>query len=214
VKRLARAEHESPAREPDQFCDDAGRETQRTDDRRHGVVFIKPGWGAAAHGTLVHVAQRCGDGAWIDGRVRIHKKETLALGGASSGIARGGNLSMIHAHDTRVVLPGDFRRRIRRGIVHHDDFMRLADDAGGFMNRLQRAAQARLFIVRGNDEGNHGSLEIGQSTTNCGTRESWNGSESAGGARLCGRGRSAWGEATDEPAREDAHPTEKPDVLR
>ena len=30
------------------------------------------------------------------------------------------------------------------------------------MNRLQRAAKACLLVVRGNDEGNHGSPEMGQ----------------------------------------------------
>src|SRR5881396_1910721 len=80
---------------------------------------------------------------------------------ASAGIARGGDLPMIHAHHARVVLPSKVRRRVSRSVIHDNDFVRLIHDAGGLMNRLQRAPKARLLVMRGNDERNHGSPEIG-----------------------------------------------------
>src|SRR5207249_3599673 len=35
---------------------------------------------------------------------------------------------------------------------HDDDFVRLTHGASGIMDRLQRAAKARLLVMRGNDE--------------------------------------------------------------
>ena len=51
-----------------------------------------------------------------------------------------------------LVLPGDIRRGVRRGIIHHDDFIRLAHDAGGLMDGYQRPPQRRFLIMRGHDK--------------------------------------------------------------
>ena len=79
-------------------------------------------------------------------------RKSLAARRAPAGIARGGDLPVIDWEHGRVVPASDFRGGVGGGIVHHDDFIRLAHDAGGVMDRLQRAAKARLFIVRWNDE--------------------------------------------------------------
>ena len=91
----------------------------------------------------------------MDGRVRIDEKQPLALRGARAGIARGGDLPMIYADDTRVVLPRDFRCRIGRRIIHNDDFVLPANCLSRAMDCLQGAAKLRLLVMRRNDERNH-----------------------------------------------------------
>ena len=83
----------------------------------------------------------------MDCRVGIHEKQPLALRGARAGIPGRRDLPMIDAHHTRVVLSGDFRRRICGSVIHHDNLIRLADSTSGFMNSLQRAAKRRLLVV-------------------------------------------------------------------
>ena len=59
---------------------------------------------------------------------------------------------MVDGDNGCTVLPGDLRRGIGGRIIHDDDFIRFTRDARGLMNGLQRAAKARLLVVRRNDE--------------------------------------------------------------
>src|SRR5690349_10593942 len=71
----------------------------------------------------------------------------FALRGARAGIPGRRDLPMIDAHHARVVLSGDFRRRICGSVIHHNNFIRLPDSTGGFMNNLQCAAKRSLLVV-------------------------------------------------------------------
>ena len=64
----------------------------------------------------------------------------------------GGNLPVIDWQHRRIVVAGDRRRGVSGGIVHHNDFIRLAHNVSGVIDRLQRPANPRLFIVSWNDE--------------------------------------------------------------
>ena len=91
----------------------------------------------------------------MDCRVRIDEKQPLALRGARAGIARGGDLPMIYAHNARVILSGDLRCRIGRRIIHNNDFVLPANCLSRAMDCLQCAAKLRLLVMRRNDERNH-----------------------------------------------------------
>ena len=74
------------------------------------------------------------------------------MGRAPTRVARGGNLAMAHRKDGGIVFSCELGRGIGRGVVHDDDFIRLADGAGGFVDRLQGAAEASLLVVRRHDK--------------------------------------------------------------
>src|SRR6185503_17190827 len=54
-----------------------------------------------------------------------------------------------------IVLARDFSRGVSGCVVHRDDFIRLARDAGGIVDGLQGSPEAGLLVVRGDDERDH-----------------------------------------------------------
>jgi len=78
-------------------------------------------------------------------------------------------------------------RKMEAAIVHHD-FIRLAHDASGVMDGLQRPGKARFLIVRRNDEGNHDEVGIissrpGSNSGNAATERGMSHSAAGGGKR-------------------------------
>ena len=151
MKCFPGAEHESAAAEGDELRQDDSEKANKPDVKRDDLVLIEPRGSAAADGALVHRAECGSDSARIDDRVRVDKEEPVAASGVSAGIARGGDLAMVDGDNGRVVLTGDLGRGVSGSVIDDDDFIRLPY-GGGIMNRLQRAAKARLLVVRRNDE--------------------------------------------------------------
>lgn len=115
---------------------------------------------AAANGAFVHHAQCGRDGGGVDDGVGVHEEEAFALCRAGAGIARGGDLAVIHGDDAGVVLPGDFRGGVGGGVVGDDDFVRVVDGAGARVDCLQGRGEAGFFVMGGDDERDHGRSGI------------------------------------------------------
>jgi hypothetical protein len=111
-------------------------------------------------GNQFAMAIQYGDDSRADDCVRVYKKQSFALRRARTGISRRGDSPMMDAHYARLVLSRDFRDRIGRGIIHDNDFIRPANGVSRAMNRLQRAANPRLLVMRGNDARYHGHSRL------------------------------------------------------
>lgn len=91
----------------------------------------------------------------IDGRIGINEKESFAAGGASTGIAGGGDLAVIYIEDAGGVQEGDVGCGVGGSIIDHNDFVRQGEVADAGVNCVQCAGKKGLFVMGGNDERDH-----------------------------------------------------------
>ncbi len=87
-----------------------------------------------------------------DPGIGIDEEKNLAPRDAGSGVAGGGDLPAIDGHDTGAKLPGDFRSRIGRGVVDHNQLISLLRGIGGDAQRAQGGGQLELFVMRRDDK--------------------------------------------------------------
>jgi hypothetical protein len=85
-------------------------------------------------------------------RIGVDEKQVFAPCSSGSGVSSSSDLASINRDDPRTSLLRDFRRRIRRCIISHDDFERLRRTSGRSANRCEGQGQLCFFVVRGNDK--------------------------------------------------------------
>jgi hypothetical protein len=90
----------------------------------------------------------------LSSRLRFSPKNSRSPFAAPSPIPRRRNLPMIYTYNPSVMLPCHFSRRIRGGVIHHDNFIRLPDRPRRFVNCLERARETSLLVMSRNDERN------------------------------------------------------------
>ena len=111
--------------------------------------------GAAAHGAGIERLHRCLDGLPVHQGVGIDEQHPVATGGGCTGIARGCDVAHVHLHHACPASARDRRGGVGRGIIHHDHVHPGAECAGGNRDSVERGANDRSLVVRGNDDGQH-----------------------------------------------------------
>lgn len=113
---------------------------------------------ATTHGAGVHGGHRGADDGRIDPGVGIDEHEAIATRDTRAGIARGCDLSMGDMFDARTGRLGNRGRIVGGGVVDHDDLVRQAQVACRCMQRIERRADQRRFVVGRDDEGKHSGM--------------------------------------------------------
>jgi hypothetical protein len=152
-KCLARGKHECASTKPSNFGWHEHDESEQCGENGNGR--FKANRRASAGRAAVHRAQTCGDRARVRESVGVDEKEPITSGGARAGISRSGDLTIVDVDDYGAVPLRNLGGGIGRGVIRDDDVVAEVEHPRSVVNGLDRGRETGLFVVRGNDEGNH-----------------------------------------------------------
>ena len=91
----------------------------------------------------------------IDAGIGVDKAQDASARAPPAGVARRRDMAPINRNNLRAGLPGNIGRRVGRGIIDHNDLVILVRALRGRVNGGDGCGKFHLFVVGGNDEGNH-----------------------------------------------------------
>ncbi len=107
---------------------------------------------ASTGSTVTHSTESRTDHFRCHKCIGIHKKQNVATRLSCPRIARGRNLPVLNSDGACSKLAADGRGRIRRCVIHNDDFIRLLDHPHCHLNSHEAPTEPGLLIVSWNDE--------------------------------------------------------------
>ena len=139
----------------------ASRETSRAIKRQHACgqhssiprnLAIETNAAASSDRTGTHGGNRGEHDVQVHHRIGVDKHEHVTAGGFRSDIASRSDMATPDGYNMRVVRARDLSRAVSRGVVHDDHFAWVAQLGRRLGDRIQRAPQQLLLVVRGNNE--------------------------------------------------------------
>ena len=105
--------------------------------------------------TVVQCVNGIDNVSCIDARIGVDKVQDVSPRDSPARVARRCDVAPINRNNLRPGLPGNIGRRVGRSIIDHNDFVILVRAFRGRVNRGDGRGKFHLFVVGGNDEGNH-----------------------------------------------------------
>src|ERR1700736_1388539 len=91
----------------------------------------------------------------IDARIGVDKVQDVSPRASPARVAGRSDVAPINRNNLRTGWPGNIGGRVGRGIIDYNDFVILVRAFRGLVNRGDGCGKFPLFVVGGNDEGNH-----------------------------------------------------------
>lgn len=155
IERLTRTEKEASRRKVGKLGNTKPDATDDARVERNRLLEMRDS--TAADGTTPYRLNRSANYRIIDRGVGVDEDEKRTIRSPSTGVASCGDLTVGNRYHNGAQSTRHGCRAICGRIIDHDYFVSIAKRRGSGTDRLESRSEEALFVVRWNDERNHGT---------------------------------------------------------